>query len=348
MDWDKVKTHFPEAYDDIEMLATLEPETSPQEIDGKLRGAIKGRLVKALGEDDGRYFLKTLWDIKDGSTLNLSQTQGSRLKIWLRVDGNEDMLPGIVDALRVFEAAQASAVISAERKAEAGSEIQRVAKEIGATIKGLDEDVLEEIADTLERTIAYHDELQLGALPEAPASFNFYASIRGFNGQFTLRGWDEGRLLRRAYALIMGLEELGVFPVDRYGNQVVTVNNAGVIAEAKETPVAPAQKATPKRQQAQATTTQNGYEKFLVKEIVAQVTPNGNPYYAVKGAQYMKYGVTAWPEVAEQIHGLFDDIHLDDLNTTETWNVVGRNLFALAEKPEGEKFAQKVVEFVIG
>ena len=78
------------------------------------------------------------------------------------------------------------------------------------------------------------------------------------------------------------------------------------------------------------------------------MTPNGNPYYAIKGAQYMKYGVTAWPEVAEQVHGLFDDVHLDDLGTTETWSAAGRNLFALAEKPEGEKFAQKVIEFVVG
>ena len=108
---------------------------------------------------------------------------------------------------------------------------------------------------------------------------------------------------------------------------------------------------TPQQQprQPQTTTTADGREKFLVKEIVAQVTPNGNLYYAVKGAQYMKYGVTAWPEVAEQqVNSLLPDVLLEELNTTESWSAAGRNLFALAEKPEGEKFAQKVVEFVVG
>ena len=358
MNFDGFAAKYPDKFTTLAPLLQLQKESSPQEINGKLRGAIKGRLLEVLGQDDGRYFLKTLWDVERGSTTKLSQTQGNFLGLWLRTDGNEEALPGIVDALRVFEAAQASEAISAERHAEAESEIQRVAKEIGAKVSPLEyvkQIVDEELRDLglplpdvegLAQTLEEATPDRLHGLAEAPASFNFFASIKGFNGQWTLRDWTEADLLQRVYALIADLEELGVFPVDRYGSPVATVTS-GTVAEAKAHST-PAQKAAPQRQQPQTTTMVDGHEKFLVKEIVSQVTPNGNPYYAIKGAQYMKYGVTAWPEVAEQVHGLFDDVHLDDLSTTEAWSAAGRNLFALAEKPEGEKFAQKVVEFVVG
>jgi hypothetical protein len=67
-------------------------------------------------------------------------------------------------------------------------------------------------------------ETDLATLPEAPVSFNFFSSIKGFNGQWTLRDWDEGILLNRVYALIEGLEDLGVRPTDRYGNAIQTIN----------------------------------------------------------------------------------------------------------------------------
>lgn len=351
MNFDQFAAKYPDEFTSLAPLLQLQKESSPQEIATKLRGAIKGRLMEVLGQDDGRYFLKALWDIEGGSTTKLSQTQGNFLGLWLRTDGNEEALPGIVDALRVFEGAQASEATSAERKVEAETEMQQVAREIGAEIKPLTDKeeprrrTTTDIVPTLFGGAEARAKVE--GLPEAPVSFNFFASIKGFNGQWTLRDWTEADLLQRVYALISGLEELGVFPVDRYGNPT-TALTSGTIAEAKRTPVAAAQKAVPQHQQTQTTTTADGRERFLVEEIEAQLTQTQKPKFVVRGGRYRKYGVTAWPEVAIQVDGLFSDVHLEDLEIGDDWNAQGRNLYALAEVPEGKEFANKVVEFVVG
>lgn len=270
MEWVKFKAHFPEEYESLELLAALQPESAPQEIDGNLRGAMKGQLVALLGEDGGRYFLKTLWGIEGGSTLKLSQTQGNMLKAWLWSNGNVDKLPGIVDAMRTHEAAQASAQISTERKAEAETEMQRVAREIGAKIRPLVDE--EEPIDSEEEAA------RLLTLPEAPSSVNLFFSICGYNMQWTLRDVNDKCLLDRMMAHVALLEKAGAYAADRYGNPIPTLTS-GAIAEAKQTPVTPARTAAPRQTQEDTSgvTLMPGEQAMRVIRIEVHTTKKGDP-----------------------------------------------------------------------
>lgn len=81
-----------------------------------------------------------------------------------------------------------------------------------------------------------------------------------------------------------------------------------------------------------------------VTSICAQVTPNGNRMYKVKGGRMMKSGVTCWPEVAEPfLAGLGHDI--TQLAVGTDWNVASLNLVAVCEKPAGNKWPTKVSSF---
>lgn len=332
-DWSTFEEQYQDTFMDMALLLNIPADdTLLQDKNPGLRGVIKGHLTEALGEDDGRFFLDSLWGIR--STMDLSTTQGVILGMWLRDDGNKEELPQIVEELRQWS------------ESPPPETVEQAAAAMGAEVKPLDVSAttptIETIADMVRPEEG--DALRLAEMPEAPASVNFLVSLHGVNTQWTLRDWNEADLLVRVDKLLDGLSELGAVPVDRYGNSTIRVAEAQATASTT-TPTAPPQR--PAQPQTPPLLL-DGCEKYAVREIVARTTPNNNPYYAVMGGRYMKYGVTAWPEVAAQVDGLFDDVHLEDLAIGESWSAAGRNLFALAEKPADKEFANKVIEFVIG
>lgn len=264
--WDTFDEQYPEQFTDIAVLLGLQEEPDPKEIDSKLHGAMKGALVKAVGEEDGRFFLDTIWGIK--STLKLSHQRGSILGMWLR-SGGEEKLPGIVEALHQW---LATPLAPAET-------IEQAAVAMGAEVKPLTEryepgrhEVIADIADSLR---LLPDSGHLEGLQEAPASVNFFASLQGFNAQWTLRDWSEADLLVRADLLIAGLTELGAYAIDRYGNPIATISE-NTITQAQTTTSQPRPRSGPMQQPAPDVTLVPGEEAMHVVKIVVGTTKKGD------------------------------------------------------------------------
>jgi len=88
-----------------------------------------------------------------------------------------------------------------------------------------------------------------------------------------------------------------------------------------------------------------GTETFRVDSITAQVSPNGNRYYAVRGGRVKKHGATAWPEIAEpQLEALtgYDPINLE---IGKPWDVTGFGIRAVGEIPPGKTYPNKITAF---
>ena len=290
-DWLEFDEAHPDEYVAVASLLILQEESNPQKIDEKLRGAIKGTLVKHLSVEDGRYFLDTIWGIT--STTQLSQTRGTVMAAWLRSPTREggtnaDKLEHIVTTLRSFDAAKGDPTVQA-------------ALEMGATARVLppepeappaDEpttqqeesvsepqetaslmDVLKDLAKTST------DKAEMDGLPEAPASVNFTVMINGFSAQWTLRDWGEMDLLKRVDGLTTGLKKLGAYPTDRYGNAIQTINNANMpAATSTTTQTAPPRAARPPAAAApQVDGLMPGEQAMRIATIEVSTTSTGNP-----------------------------------------------------------------------
>ena len=125
------------------------------------------------------------------------------------------------------------------------------------------------------------------ALPEAPASCNFkVATPRGWDIQFTLRGWDENRLLERVSAFERLLEEAGCAPA---GGKGPATPQAAAQAEQKPIRI-----------------TSDGVDPAVVEgpevdsfkvETLTYGFSGKTPHLVVRGGRWTQFGWKAWPEV---------------------------------------------------
>ena len=88
-----------------------------------------------------------------------------------------------------------------------------------------------------------------------------------------------------------------------------------------------------------------GSETFLVESITAQVSPNGNRYYAIRGGRVKKHGASAWPEVAEPQLLTLLEYDIKNLEVGKPWEVVEWNIQAVGEIEAGKKYPNKVTAF---
>lgn len=88
-----------------------------------------------------------------------------------------------------------------------------------------------------------------------------------------------------------------------------------------------------------------GTETFLVDSVTAQVSPNGNRYYAVKGGRVKKHGATAWPEVAEPQLEALTQYNPSNLEIGKPWDVTGFGIRAVGEIPPGKTYPSKITAF---
>ena len=124
------------------------------------------------------------------------------------------------------------------------------------------------------------------ALGEAPASVNFYGvTAKGWNCQFTLRDADEGNMMVRFAAFVKVLEESHVTPkaVGAQPQQVVTV------------PALAPDDEPPELVRIDETVL-NADGWFDVTEVSCSLD-DGQERWRVKGGNFTKWGVVAYPEV---------------------------------------------------
>ena len=88
-----------------------------------------------------------------------------------------------------------------------------------------------------------------------------------------------------------------------------------------------------------------GSETFVVESITAEMTPNGNRCYAIRGGRCKKHGVKAWPDVADAQLLKLIDYDVNQLEIGQPWDVTGFNIQAVALLPEGKKYPTKVTAF---
>ena len=88
-----------------------------------------------------------------------------------------------------------------------------------------------------------------------------------------------------------------------------------------------------------------GTETFMVDSITAQVSPNGNRYYAVKGGRVKKHGATAWPEIAEPQLEALTKYNPVNLEVGKPWDVTGFGIRAVGEIPPGKTYPSKITAF---
>jgi len=164
--------------------------------------------------------------------------------------------------------------------------------------------------------------------------------------QVTLRDTSEHRLLERFAKLTAGLTVLGYKPCDRNGNyKIISPAIAERAIASIPTGPPPPPQATPSPPTASSSTGRNNTETFLVEKIQAQLTPNGNRKYATIGGKYRKYGVTAWPEVAEEDLDIITGYNPADLDAGQEWDVSGFGIVALCEHPADKEYPTKVLSF---
>ena len=88
-----------------------------------------------------------------------------------------------------------------------------------------------------------------------------------------------------------------------------------------------------------------GTETFLVESITAQVSPNGNRYYAVRGGRVKKHGGTAWPEIAEPQLETLTEYNPVNLEIGKAWDMTGLGIRAVGEIPPGKTYPNKITAF---
>jgi len=87
----------------------------------------------------------------------------------------------------------------------------------------------------------------------------------------------------------------------------------------------------------------NGTESFKVESVTAQLSPNGNRYYTLRGGRCKKHGVSAWPEVAEAALEAITGYNPIGLDVGQPWNVSDFDITATGEVPVGKNFPTKII-----
>lgn len=220
--------------------------------------------------------------------------------------------------------------------------------------------VAQDMAD-LEERLAERCE----RLPESPlVAWTTFYSAKGYRWSFTLRAGLPPDLT--VEAMRQTREAIQVFETGAKAYGWIPANGASPVAPsgpvapsehraghgASPVPQRPEAPSPPPRAPATATEQPAGQpngdartETFEVASVTAQLTPNGNRYYAVKGGRYMKHGVTAWPEVAEPQLAEITEWNPAELTVGQEWQVAAWGIVAVAEVPEGKANPTKVVAF---
>lgn len=196
-------------------------------------------------------------------------------------------------------------------------------------------------------------------MPEAPVlAWTKFQSREGFEWTVSLRSGLQPDLallaLEQLRERVTLFEELA--RVKDWAPLADSRNGIGArIGKVYEKPLAPTldgtphppASTTPSAPMTQAPTGNGGEgetETYLVQSIKAQVTPNGNPYYAVKGGRCTKRGVTAWPEVAEPQIQAIAQFDLTTLEVGQEWTPPFQ-IQAVSIVPEGREWPNKVTAF---
>ncbi len=366
--------------------ATIEVQSEQDmEADPKgLRGLMVGRLTGVLGDDDKRHvFLETVTGKLGGSSMEMGLAE-VRAVMWF-IDENEGagltLVPRMVEAILK---AKGQMELPLGQDPVEDPVVKDAVENLGAKVKSgpqpasdspdEEEPTLKEPTVFANLVNQYVDERRAGLLfqeAEAPASINFFGVSRaGWNIQFTLRDGSEGRLLTRLGAMMSGLEDLKIFPCNRYGDRIVTTSTPkppanggngstpptgkppGGPPTSKPPTSKPPTAGPPPQKPATAPPTNggngNGGEQleFAAEALIAQLTTNGNRQYRVKGSRWRKFGVICWPEVAEKCLEALTGWNPIQLDIGQDWNLKDYGITAVCVKAADKNSPSKVVDLV--
>lgn len=180
-----------------------------------------------------------------------------------------------------------------------------------------------------------------GIFTEAPASVNFFGVTRkGWNLQFTIRDWDEVRLLSRFIAFTTYLEEKGVSPkpVGQQPAPPPTGDPAAKIArEAGNTTLANELEA------AVQDVPESDYDEYLdFARLVIWPQPDDrvNLEFYVPGHKYADVKVNKWKTA--QASGLLKHLMTADVTKPGDFNVSGRVFWKQGKEYQPGKFYKDV------
>lgn len=342
-----------------------------------LRGLMVGKLNGVLGgNDDKRHiFLETVTGRLGGSSMEMGLGE-VRAVMWLIDEDNGEGLKLIPKIVAAILKAKGQMELPGTDPAIEDPVVKDAVENLGAKVKPKAKATVKPEAKS-QPANPNHNDLEapytnrpcLFLEAEAPASVNFFGvSRKGWNIQFTLRDGDENRLMDRLAALMAGLDDLHIYPCDRYGNRIVYRENGGPAAggptpggpppgepTAGAPPSGPS--APPSGGPPPASSTSpppnggngTGEEtvEFAADVLVAEMTSTGTRRYRVKGSRWGKFGVVCWPEVAEPKLEAITGWNPVQLEIAQDWNLKTYGITVVCVKEAGKSSPSKVIDLLV-
>lgn len=332
-----------------------------------LRGLMVGRLNEVLGGDDDKrhVFLETVTGKLGGSSMAMGLGE-VRAVMWLIDEDKGEGLKLVPKIVAAILKAKGQMELPGTDPAIEDPVVKDAVENLGAKVKPKAKPEKSPTDPGLANA-GLHVGRTAGLLfgeAEAPASVNFFGvSRKGWNIQFTLRDGDENRLMDRLAALMTGLDDLHIYPCDRYGNRIVYRENGGPAAggpppggpTAGAPPSGPS--APPSSGPPPASSTSpppnggngTGEEtvEFAADVLVAEMTSTGTRRYRVKGSRWGKFGVVCWPEVAEPKLEAITGWNPVQLEIAQDWNLKQYGITAVCVKEAGKSGPSKVIDLLV-